>query len=73
MPHVVVKMIEGKSEEQKKDLCERIVEGVVNACDSREAAVSVEIIDIPREDWKKVYEEEIICKKGLYKEPGYEM
>jgi 4-oxalocrotonate tautomerase len=73
MPHVVVKLVPGKSEEQKSRLAAAIVKDVMATLGYDEGAVSVALEEVPREDWaEKVYKNEIRAHwKQLYKEPGY--
>ena len=75
MPHVIVKLWPGKSEEQKRRLAEAITKDVMNAFDYGEESVSVAMEEIPAQDWaEKVYKPEIIGKQQqLYKKPGYTM
>ena len=75
MPHVIVKMWPGKSEEQKARLAEAITRDVMDVLDYGEESVSVAIEEIKARDWaEQVYGSDI--KKNwdkLYKEPGYTM
>jgi 4-oxalocrotonate tautomerase len=73
MPHVVVKMHSGRSEEQKQQLSNEITRAVMAVLGSKEAAVSVAIEDVEPGRWMaEVYEPEIAGKKHtLYKQPGY--
>jgi 4-oxalocrotonate tautomerase len=75
MPHVIVKLWPGKSEQQKIQLAEAIVKDVVNIMNLGEESVSVAIEEIPAADWKKkVYEPDILDNRNnLYKKPGYSM
>ena len=75
MPHVIVKLWPGKSEEQKRRLAEAITKDVMNAFDYGEESVSVAMEEIPAQDWaEKVYKPEITGKQQqLYKKPGYTM
>ncbi|NVN12877.1 tautomerase family protein [Nguyenibacter vanlangensis] len=74
MPHVIVKLYAGKSEEQKARLAEEITRAVMAAVGSKEAAVSVGIEDVAPADWvETVYKPDILGKPGtLYKKPGYD-
>lgn len=73
MPHVIVKLWPGKSEEQKRLLAERITQGVIDVLGNGEESVSVAMEEIPAEQWaEKVYRPEIPGAK-LYKNPGYRM
>lgn len=73
MPHVIVKLFPGRSEEVKKRLAEAIAQNVMALCEVADRAVSIAIEEVPRETWMEtVYASEIAPKKGtLYKEPGY--
>jgi len=73
MPHVIVKLWPGKTEEQKKRLAKDIARSVASNLDYKVEFVSVAMEEIGREDWtKKVYEPEIQTKwDKLYHKPGY--
>ncbi len=73
MPHVIVKLFPGRSEEQKLKLAEEIVKDVVAIANCTEKSVSVAFEEIEEKDWaEKVYQPDILDKKdSLYKEPGY--
>lgn len=73
MPHVIVKMIPGRTEGQKKLLAERITQDVKAVLNCEEKWISVSIEDIPATDWpEKVYKPDILAKPDqLYKEPEY--
>jgi len=73
MPHVIVKLYPGRSEEQKLKLADEIVKDVVTIAKCEEKSVSVAFEEIEKEDWaKKVYKPDILDNKdSLYKEPGY--
>ena len=75
MPHVIVKLWPGRSEEQKTRLAEEIVKDVVDVLGNKEESVSVAIEEVASEDWKdKVYQPEILDKQDtLYRKPGYSM
>jgi 4-oxalocrotonate tautomerase len=73
MPHVIVKLHSGRSEQQKARLAEQITKAVVAGVHCAEASVSVSIEDIAPADWvEKVYKPDIVGKPDrLYKKPGY--
>jgi 4-oxalocrotonate tautomerase len=73
MPHVIVKLYPGRTEEQKKRLAEEIVRDVVEIAKCAEKSVSVAFIEVPPEEWaEKVYKPDILQSDAkLYKEPGY--
>ena len=74
MPHVVVKMLPGRTEQQKIQLAGAIVKDVVAIARCGEEAVSVAIEEVKAEDWdEKVHKPEILPRlEKLYKKPGYE-
>ncbi|MCJ7515420.1 MAG: tautomerase family protein [Dehalococcoidia bacterium] len=73
MPHVIVKMYPGRTDEQKNKLAQAIADSVIKIAVCDEKAVSVAIEEIAPEDWAEtVYRPDIIEKeKTLYKKPGY--
>lgn len=75
MPHVIVKLWPGKSEQQKASLATKIASDVMEVLNYGEESVSVALEEIKSQDWKeKVYKPDIHNKwDALYKKPGYEM
>lgn len=75
MPHVVVKLWPGASEEQKARLAEQITKDLKDIMGKPEEWTSVAIEEVNQDDWKEqVYKPEIKTKLDkLYKKPGYEM
>ncbi len=73
MPHVIVKLYPGRSEQQKARLAEEIVKDVVAIGKCEEKSVSVAFEEIKPEDWaEKVYKPDILdSPEKLYKKPGY--
>ena len=73
MPHVVVKLWPGKSEQRKTRLAEEIVKDVMAVLHYGEESVSLAIEEVKPEDWtEKVYKPDIQKKwDKLYKRPGY--
>jgi 4-oxalocrotonate tautomerase len=73
MPHVVVKLLSGRSEAQKLRIADAIVKTIVDTASCGEDAVSVAIEDIAPGDWDaKVFVPEIAGRAAtLYRKPGY--
>jgi 4-oxalocrotonate tautomerase len=74
MPHVIVKLVPGKSEEQKQRLTEAITKNVMEILDHKDRAVSVAFEEVPKQDWaRNVFQPDIRAKwDSLYKKPGYD-
>jgi len=73
MPHVIVKLWPGKSEEQKNRLAEKITQDVMEVLNYGAESVSVALQEVESQDWEeKVYRPDIVAQTGnLYKKPGY--
>lgn len=74
MPHVIVKLWPGKSEEQKAHLAEATTRDVVDILKCGEDSVSVAVEEIKSQDWvERVYRPDIKNNWAkLYKKPGYD-
>ena len=65
MPHVIVKLWPGKSEEQKTRLADKITKDVMDVLDYGDESVSVGFEEVKSLDWKeKVYKPDIQDKAG---------
>jgi 4-oxalocrotonate tautomerase len=75
MPHVIVKLWPGKSEQQKTRLAEKITKDVIEVLNYGDESVSVAMEEIKPQDWAdKVYKPDIVNNpEKLYKKPGYTM
>jgi 4-oxalocrotonate tautomerase len=73
MPHVIVKLALGRSEQQKEQIAAEVTKAIMATADVGEDAVSVSIEDYPQSEWaERVYRPDIIGRPGtLYKKPGY--
>jgi 4-oxalocrotonate tautomerase len=73
MPHVIIKMYPGTSEEQKEKIAQEITTILMINADKPEEAVSIAITEVAEDAWmEEVYAKEIEPnKKKLYKKPGY--
>jgi 4-oxalocrotonate tautomerase len=71
MPHVLVKLAPGSSEEQKNQLAGELVKDVMRVLDRKEEVISVALEEVDPKDWTdKVYIPDIKDKSNtLYKKP----
>jgi 4-oxalocrotonate tautomerase len=74
MPHVIVKLWPGKSEQQKNRLAEAITKNVMDILQYGEESVSVAMEEVKPQDWvERVYKPDIERNLAkLYKKPGYD-
>jgi len=75
MPHVIVKLWPGKSEEQKTRLAQAIAKDVMDNLHYGEESISVAMEEVKSQEWKeKVYKPDIQKNwDKLYKQPGYDV
>ncbi|MEO5915613.1 MAG: tautomerase family protein [Luteolibacter sp.] len=73
MPHVIVKLWPGKTDDQKNRLAAAITRNVTHVLNYGDEAVSVAFEEISPQDWAdKVYRADILRRpEQLYKQPGY--
>jgi 4-oxalocrotonate tautomerase len=74
MPHVIVKLQSGRSDQQKARIAEEVTRAIMATANCGEDAVSVSIEDVAAADWvETVYRPDIIGKPDtLIKKPGYD-
>ena len=73
MPHVILKLASGRSEQTKMQFAEAIAKAIVADADCGDEAVSVTVEDVEPRKWtEKVYKPDILANWAhLYKKPGY--
>lgn len=71
MPHIIIKLYPGRSQEQKQKLTDAIVRDVVLIAKCEAKTVSVAIEEVSSNDWEeKVFKPDILGNKNiLFKEP----
>ena len=74
MPHIIVKLWPGKSEQQKTRLAKAITKDVMEILHYGDDSVSVALEEVKSRDWlEKVYKPDILNKwDTVYKKPGYD-
>ena len=73
MPHIIVKIAEGRSQPLKQKLADRLAATMMDVLDLDSGAVSVAVEDVPMQDWmRQVYGPDIEpAGERLLKRPGY--
>jgi 4-oxalocrotonate tautomerase len=73
MPHIIVKLWPGKTEQQKRKLAEEITRSVTSVLKYGDESVSVGFEEVAAGDWMtEVYKPDIDDKwDAIYKKPGY--
>jgi len=63
MPHVIVKLLPGRSPQQKAKIAEEVTKAIVATANCAEISVSVGIEDVGSDDWTEtVYKPDILGK-----------
>ncbi len=73
MPHIIVKMWPGRTDEQKAELTQKILKAVQETICPEEKSISIAFEEVSSENWMtEVFTPDILMKKEtLYKKPGY--
>lgn len=73
MPHVIIKLYHGRTEEQKKILADAISKSLVDITGCLDRSVSIAVEEFSPDDWaEKVYRPDILEKEAsLIRKPGY--
>lgn len=74
MPHISVKMLEGRSEEQKKKLADALVKTLTEELHCSPHYVTCTVEDYTAEEWQGVLKKEISDKpqERVYKKAEYD-
>ena len=73
MPHISVKMLKGRTEEQKERLAAALRDTLMRELHASSAHVSVAVEDYTPEEWQRVFREEITDKPAAVRiRPGYD-
>jgi 4-oxalocrotonate tautomerase len=74
MPHVIVKLLAGRTEQQKARIAEEVTKAIMATTGNGADAVSVAIEDVEQKDWvRKVWDPDIADQwDQLFKKPGYD-
>ncbi len=60
MPHIILNCYKGRTPEQKKMIAEKLKQAAVEVMGCDPSRVSVNIRDHKKENWKQVFEKELI-------------
>ncbi len=73
MPHISVKMLKGRTDEQKELVAKNLSEALAETLGCGKDHISVAIEDYTPLEWQGIFRNEITDKKSaLYKEPNYD-
>jgi 4-oxalocrotonate tautomerase family enzyme len=73
MPHISLKMLKGRTEEQKKRAAAALTEALKQSLGASDAHISVSVEDYTALEWQEVFKREITDKPDkIYKKPRYD-
>lgn len=73
MPHIGIKMLEGRTEEQKKKAAEAVKNALAEALNMGDHYITVSIEDFNAEEWQEVFKTEITDKPDkVFVKPKYD-
>ena len=73
MPHIGIKMLEGRTEEQKKKAAEAVKNALADALGMGNHYITVTIEDFNAEEWQNVFKTEVTDKSDkVYVKPKYD-
>ena len=73
MPHIAVKMLKGRTEEQKKAAAEKLTAALCEAIGCGDSHVTVTVEDFTAKEWQDVFAEDIEGKSDeLFRKPQYD-
>ena len=72
MPHIGIKMLKGRTQEQKENLSAALVKTLTEQLGCSQQYVTCSIEDYTAEESQKIFKEQVTDKQDkLYKRPGY--
>ncbi len=73
MPHISLKMLKGRNEEQKKAAAAALTEALKSSLGCSSEHISVTVEDFTAEEWQDVFKSDVAAKKdAIYKAPEYD-
>ncbi|MCL2752330.1 MAG: tautomerase family protein [Firmicutes bacterium] len=73
MPHIAIKMLEGRTEEQKRRAADALKDALCKSLGCGEAYVTVTVEDFDARAWQDVFARDITAKNEcLYVKPKYD-
>lgn len=73
MPHITVELYEGRSDDEKRIIAEKVRDALCSQTGHEHGKVSVSVVDIPSSQWKSRVYDRVMEDENLVLEPDYEM
>lgn len=72
MPHISIKMLKGRTDEQKKLAADKLADALCDAIGCTPNHISVSVEDYTPVEWQEVFQKEIAENDCIIKKPDYD-
>lgn len=72
MPHISIKMLNGRTPAQKKAVTEKIIKIIREELGTPERYISISVEDFSAKEWQDVFKNEVENNPALTKKPEYD-
>ena len=72
MPHITIKMLKGRTDDQKKLAADKVAATLADAIGCNPEHISVAVEDFTPVEWQDEFRKEVTESKHIYKEPHYD-
>lgn len=73
MPHISIKMLKGRTDEQKKMAADKVAEALYEAIGCSKDHISVTVEDYTPEEWQDVFATDVTAKQDkLFRKANYD-
>ena len=72
MPHISIKMLKGRTDEQKNIATDKVADALCEALGCSKKHVSVSVEDFTAQEWQDVFAKEIADNENILKKPEYD-
>lgn len=72
MPHITLKMLKGRTEEQKQLATQKLCAALTEAIGCTPEHISVSIEDFTPQEWQEEFRKEVTENPALVKKPAYD-
>ena len=74
MPHMILKITDDLTEENKEKLLNAFAEDMIQIAGKKPEEISIQVIKVSKENWQKVYDQDVMPNLDLLdRKPGYTM
>lgn len=72
MPHISLKMLKGRTDEQKQLAADKLANALCEAIGCTPDHISISVDDYTAEEWQEVFKKEIADNNSIIRKPNYD-